>query len=100
MGVAVGLGLGLMLLAAASAVAQLFAMLASGDLYSVSLGSIWYGMHANSLIGFQGLIERRIDPLAWEPFQLLLAAPAGVVLGLPGLLLFFSGRRTSRHGFG
>jgi hypothetical protein len=52
-----------------------------------SLGSIWFLIHGNSLVGFQALVEKAISPAAWPPIQALLTWPAWVVLGTPGLVL-------------
>jgi hypothetical protein len=52
-----------------------------------SLGSIWFQIHANSLVGFQALIEKRISPMVWPPIQALLIWPAWLVLIPPGLIL-------------
>ena len=52
-----------------------------------SLGSIWFRIHGNSLVGFQALVEKGISPAAWPPIQALLIWPVWVVLGAPGLVL-------------
>jgi hypothetical protein len=58
-----------------------------------SLGSIWFQIHANSLVGFQALIEKRISPMMWPPVQALLTWPAWLVLVPPGLVLAVLGWR-------
>ena len=80
------LGVGLLIAGAAAAVADLLAML-QGASQTLSIGAIWYRIHANSLVGFQGLIERGLSPAIWPPIQWLLVLPTWVVLVPPGLLL-------------
>jgi hypothetical protein len=80
------LGIGLLVAGAAAAVAELLAMLL-GAPATLSSGTIWYRIHANSLVGFQALIENGITPLIWPPIQWLLTLPAWLVLLPPGLLL-------------
>jgi hypothetical protein len=95
-----GLGLALAVLAAAALVAQLFSLLAHGGYVPVSLGSVWYGVHANSLVGLQALIENRLAPAAWPPVFWLLQLPAWLVAGvLAAVLLLACGRRRGRGGF-
>ena len=80
------LGVALLIVGAAAAVAELLAML-HGASQTLSLGAIWYRIHANSLVGFQALIEKRLSPLLWPPIQWLLILPTWLVLIPPGLLL-------------
>jgi hypothetical protein len=80
------LGLGLLVAGAAAAVAELLTMLL-GAPATLSIGTIWDRIHANSLVGFQALIENRITPLVWPPIQWLLTLPTWLVLVPPGLLL-------------
>lgn len=63
-----------------------------------SLGSIWFRIHGNSLVGFQALIEKRISPMVWSPIQALLIWPTWLVLIPPGLILALLcwPRKTSR----
>jgi hypothetical protein len=80
------LGVVLLVAGAAAAVAELLAMLL-GATATLSIGAIWYRIHANSLVGFQALIENGIAPLIWPPIQWLLTLPTWLVLSAPGLLL-------------
>ena len=89
------LGVGLLIGAAAAAVAELLTML-QGAPATLSLGAIWYRVHANSLVGFQGLIERGLSPVIWPPIQWLLVLPTWLVLAPPGLLLVFLCRDRGR----
>ncbi len=91
-----GLGILLLILAAAAAVAQLLMIWAAGGYRPVSLGTIWYNLDANSLVGFQSLIEKSLSPLLWPPVQFLLSVPAAIVLAIPGLLLFLACRPRHR----
>lgn len=90
------LGIGLLLLAAATGVAQLLMIWAAGGYRPVSLGSVWYNLHANSLVGFQALVEQNIGSAAWLPVQFLLTQPAFLVLLVPGLLLLLACRPRQR----
>jgi hypothetical protein len=89
------LGVGLLIAGAAAAVAELLTIL-QGAPAMLSLGAIWYRIHANSLVGFQGLIERGLSPVIWPPIQWLLTLPTWLVLVPPGLLLVFLGRDRGR----
>jgi hypothetical protein len=80
------LGVALLIAGGAAAVAEILAHLQGGPT-PLSLGAIWYRVHANSLVGFQGLIERGVSPLLWPPIQWLLTLPTWLVLAPPGLLL-------------
>jgi hypothetical protein len=80
------LGAGLLVAGAAAALAELLAML-QGAPATLSIGAIWFRIHANSLVGFQALIEQGVTPLIWPPIQWLLTLPTWLVLVPPGLLL-------------
>jgi hypothetical protein len=84
-----GFGLALLLLAAASALAEL-GLLWRGAPTAISLGWLWFQIHANSLVGFQALIEKGVSPAVWPPIQSLLTWPLWLVLGIPGVLLALS----------
>jgi hypothetical protein len=83
-----GFWLGVVLLAC-GALAGLYelATWARGAHAPSSLGSIWFLIHGNSLVGFQALIENRVSPAAWPPIQALLIWPAWLALTPPGLVL-------------
>ena len=85
----------MLIAAAAVAVADLLAHVQGGST-PLSLGAIWYRIHANSLVGFQGVIERGLSPLIWPPIQWLLTLPTWLVLAPPGLLLVLLCRDRSR----
>lgn len=91
-----GLGLLLALIAAVMLVAQLFSFLAQGVYVPVSSGSIWYAVHANSLVGFQALVEQRLSPALWPPILWLLQLPAWLVSGVLAALLLLSCRPKRR----
>jgi hypothetical protein len=80
-------GIVLLVFAAATGVAHLLALVSGAAAQPVSLGSLWYGVHANSLVGFQALIEKRLSPSLWPPILWLLLLPAWLTFGVPGLLL-------------
>ena len=80
------LGMALLIAGAAAGMAALLAFV-QGEPATLSLGSIWFRTHANSLVGFQALIENRISPALWPPLQWLLEMPAWLVLVVPGLIL-------------
>ncbi|MCX8101816.1 MAG: hypothetical protein RMK81_14540 [Geminicoccaceae bacterium] len=96
--VAYWLGAGLLLLGAAAAVAELLTLVASGGRNRVSLGSLWFAIHATSLVGTQALVERGLGELAGRGLVVLLALPAWLALGVPGLVLWLIGRK-ERRGF-
>jgi hypothetical protein len=90
-----GLGVVLLVAGAGAAVAELLAML-QGAPSRLSLGVIWFRIHANSLVGFQALIEKQLTPLLWPPIQWLLTLPTWTVLVPPGLLLILLCRDRGR----
>jgi hypothetical protein len=55
------LGVGLLVAGAAAAVAELLTIL-QGAPSTLSIGAIWFRIHANSLVGFQSLIEHASYP--------------------------------------
>jgi len=94
-----GLGLTLLLLGAAAAVGDVLSLLANGGRTRVSLGSVWYALSANSLVGFQAAVERNLGELAGSALLTLLALPLWIVLGLPGFACWLLARR-ERRGLG
>lgn len=91
-----GIGMVLTVIAAATAVAQLFSLIAHAGYHPVSLLSIWRNVHARSLEGLAGLVERTLSETAWLPIQWLLQLPAWLVLGVLGGLLLLAGQRRGR----
>jgi len=89
------LGVALLIAGAAAAVAELLTML-QGAPATLSPGAIWFRIHANSLVGFQALIEKGVSPLIWPPIQWLLTLPTWLVLVPPGLLLIVLCRGSGR----
>jgi hypothetical protein len=81
------IGWGLLLVAAATLVAQLFSLWASGGYRPISIGSMWFSLDGNSLVGFQGLIERGLGSMVWAPIQFVLTVPAWISLAVPGAAL-------------
>lgn len=81
------LGIILLLAAGGCAVAELLHMTAGTGYRPVSLGSIWFNIHGNSLVGFQALIEKQVSPAVWGPIQFILEIPAWLILAPLGLVL-------------
>jgi hypothetical protein len=81
------IGWGLLLVAGATLVAQLFSLWASGGYRPISIGSMWFSLDGNSLVGFQGLIERSLGAMVWAPIQFVLTVPAWISLAVPGAVL-------------
>lgn len=93
------LGLFFLVLGAAAAVAEVLTLVASGGASRVSLGTIWYALAANSLVGFQAAVERSFGELGGAVLVTILALPAWLVFGLCGLALWLYGRG-ARRSFG
>jgi hypothetical protein len=81
------LGILLLVIAGAAGLAWIMGLFLAPGGMAVSIGSIWYGIHANSLVGFQALVEKSVGAAAWAPVQALLVWPTWLTLGLPGLAL-------------
>jgi hypothetical protein len=79
-------GVGLLIAGAAVAVAELLTAF-QGARSTISLGVIWASLNANSLVGFQALIENRVALWLWPPIQFLLVLSAWQILVPLGLLL-------------
>ena len=90
------IGLAILIVAGATLVAQLFALWASGAYRPISIGSMWFSLDGNSLVGFQGLIERNLGAVVWSPIQFVLTMPAWISLAVPGALLAFFCRPRQR----
>jgi len=90
------IGLGLLILAGASLVAQLLALWASDTYRPISIGSMWFSLHGNSLVGFQAVVERTLGTVVWTPIQFVLTLPAWISLAVPGALLAFLCRPRQR----
>ena len=54
---------------------------------SISLGWLWAQINANSLVGFQSLIENHISPAIWPPILDVLLLPISLVVLPIGILL-------------
>ena len=90
------IGLGLLILAGASLVAQLLALWASDTYRPISIGSMWFSLHGNSLVGFQAVVESTLGTVVWTPIQFVLTLPAWISLAVPGALLAFLCRPRQR----
>ena len=89
------LGVGLLIAGAAAGLGELFTQI-WGDGSTLSLGSIWFSVHGNSLVGFQALVEKGLSPPLWTPLQFLLTLSAWWLLIPPGLVLALMCREPSR----
>ena len=89
------LGVGLLIAGAAAGLAELLTYL-QGAHATLSPGAIWFRIHANSLVGFQALIEKGPLPWLWPPIQYVLTLPTWALLVPPGLLLVALCRARSR----
>jgi hypothetical protein len=83
------LGVALLIAGAAAALADLVAVV-RGAPTIFSPGAIWFRINANSLVGFQALIEKGPLPWLWPPIQELLVLPTWLILVPPGALLVFA----------
>jgi hypothetical protein len=90
------IGLAILIVAGATLVAQLLALWASGAYRPISIGSMWFSLDGNSLVGFQGLVERNLGAVVWTPIQFVLTVPAWISLAVPGALLVFLCRPRQR----
>ena len=88
-------GVGLLIAGAAVALADLLTVV-QGAPVTLSPGAIWFKIHANSLVGFQALIEKGPLPWLWPPVQYLLTLPSWLILVPPGLVLVFACRVRAR----
>jgi hypothetical protein len=89
------LGVALLIAGAAAGLAELFTLL-QGAPATLSPGAIWFRIHANSLVGFQALVEKGPLPWLWPPLQYVLTVPTWALLIPPGLLLVVLCRPRSR----
>jgi hypothetical protein len=93
------IGLALLVIAASVLVAQILSLMAGTAAMPVSLASVWRGLGAGSLAGFQGLVEGAGGPMLWTPIHWLLTLPLWLPFGAVGILLLLQGRRRGRGGF-
>ena len=97
-----GLGILLLIAGAASGVAELFFALVEGGYHSLALGTVWYRLNADSLLGLRAVVEDSLSPILWTPVTYFLALPAWLVFAIPGLIMLLLARereRSSRHYF-
>ncbi len=55
------------------------------------IGSFWFRVHKESLIGLQSGIENRVDPGLWQTISPILQWPAAPTLGAIGILFVVLG---------
>lgn len=69
-----------------------------GHWMATPAGKLWYDLSPGSLNLVQAVIERHIWKTLWNPILLtLLLQPVWLDLGIPGLLLVLSSRRSRRR---
>jgi hypothetical protein len=88
-------GVILLVVGAAAALAELLTLV-QGAPATLSPGAIWFRLHANSLVGFQALIEKGPLPWLWPPIQVMLTLSSWLLLLPAGLLLVFACRARLR----
>ncbi len=96
----VGRILGWILIVAAvvALVVEIFGSIVAGSYQFLVLAQVWAWISTNSLVGFQALVEKSIDPWLWSSVILpVLITPAWIVLGIVGGLLAFLFRRRRRR---
>jgi hypothetical protein len=89
------LGVVLLIAGAAAALAELFTVV-QGAPSVLAPGTIWFRIHATSLVGFQALIEKSAVAFLWPPIQFVLGLPSWLLLVTPGLALIVLCREKSR----
>ncbi|MDP6475824.1 MAG: hypothetical protein QF449_16615 [Alphaproteobacteria bacterium] len=80
---------------------EIVGALGAGGYDLIAGGELWARLHANSLVGFQALIEKHISPWLWGEIILpILLAPAWAIATAPGLVLALAcrGRRKRERG--
>lgn len=90
------LGIVLLLAGATVSLMELAALFRAED-SPLTLGTMWYRVHANSLVGFQALIEQGLSPAIWSPIQFVLTIRLWWLLIPPGLVLLLACRTRSRQ---
>jgi len=67
---------------------EIVGVIIGGSYNSLASGELWARVHANSLVGFQALIEKNTFPWLWREVLLpILLAPAWAITALPGLFI-------------
>ncbi len=91
-------GVLLLLLALATFGHEVYSWAGAGDYRLISAGELWARAGANSLVGFQALIEKGIAPWLWSDIVLpVLLGPAWAIPLVPAVLLLLIGRRRRRR---
>ena len=93
----VGVVLGLVFFAALGH--EIYKFASAGGYRLISAGELWARSDANSLVGFQALIEKGAAPWLWSDIVLpVLLGPAWAIPLVPAaLLLVLAGRRRRQH---
>ena len=73
---------------------EIVGAISGGGYDLIAGGELWSRIHANSLVGFNALIEKNISPWLWgEIIVPILLAPAWAIAVMPGLVLAILCRR-------
>jgi hypothetical protein len=82
-----------------TAVLDLTRSIANSALTITALGEEWSSIHANSLIGFQGVIEKNIgSPWIFNALVIpILSVPSWLVFGILAIVFLWLGRRKERR---
>ncbi|MEO1017058.1 MAG: hypothetical protein AAFY56_05130 [Pseudomonadota bacterium] len=91
-----GVGVVLLVLAGGTAVAQILSLITIGQYEPIAVGSVWFSLHGNSLVGFQAIVEKSLSPSMWPPIAYVIQLPAWLVLAIPGLILILAARPRSK----
>ena len=92
------LGLVLLLVFLATLGHEFFKAASTGSYRLISAGELWARADANSLVGFQALIEKGLAPWLWSDIVLpVLLGPAWAIPLVPAVLLLVLGRRRRRQ---
>lgn len=95
-----GLGWILILLGIGFLALDTFTFIQTGSFAPHATGQVWHDIHGGSLNLVQAVVQRYIHPGLWDPWIVtVLLWPAGLVFGIPGLLLLLLVRRPRRHRF-
>ncbi len=95
-----GLGWILILLGIGFLALDTFTFIQTGSFTPHAAGQVWHNIHGGSLNLMQAMVQRYIHPALWDHVIVpVLLWPAGLVFGIPGLLLLLLVRRPRRHKF-
>ncbi len=74
--------------------AEVVFLVKTGAYTMLTVGKIWAGIDANSLVGFGAFVEKSISPALWSDVLVpLFSLPAWAVAGVPGAALVWFCRK-------